>query len=86
MPTERFLKLPEEKKEKILEALIREFCDEPLESVSINRIVKETHVFGLKSYCFSSIFCPSLSKRKSVVCQKLAFAGVGVQLTFCPPK
>lgn len=44
MPTERFLKLPEEKKEKILEALIREFCDEPLESVSINRIVKEAGI------------------------------------------
>lgn len=44
MPTERFLKLPEEKKEKILEALIREFCDEPLESVSINRIIRDAGI------------------------------------------
>ena len=44
MPSERFLNLPQEKKDKISLAAMNEFCREPLESVSINRIIKEAGI------------------------------------------
>lgn len=44
MPSERFWKLPEEKKEKIRAAAMREYCSEPMENVSINRIIKEAGI------------------------------------------
>ncbi len=44
MPTERFYHLPEEKKEMIREAAIREFCRVPFEKASINKIVKNAEI------------------------------------------
>ncbi len=44
MPSKRFFKLPEEKKESIRKAAIEEFCRVPLESVSINMIVKNAGI------------------------------------------
>lgn len=44
MASERFYKLPEEKREKIINAALHEFCSEPLEAVSINKIVKEAGI------------------------------------------
>lgn len=40
MPSERFFKLPVEKREKIHAAAMQEFCTVPMEHVSINRIVQ----------------------------------------------
>lgn len=44
MPSERFFKLSQEKRDKISLAAMNEFCREPLESVSINRIIKEAEI------------------------------------------
>ena len=44
MASERFLKLPEDKKNKIISAAMHEYCNEPLEAVSINRIIKEAGI------------------------------------------
>ena len=44
MPSERFLNLPQEKRDKISLAAMNEFCREPLESVSINRIIREAGI------------------------------------------
>ncbi|MDO4265037.1 MAG: TetR/AcrR family transcriptional regulator [Eubacteriales bacterium] len=44
MASERFMKLPEDKKEKIIAAAMHEYCNEPLEAVSINRIIKEAGI------------------------------------------
>ena len=44
MPSERFLKLPAEKRQRILRAGFREFCQEPVSSASINNIIKEAEI------------------------------------------
>ena len=44
MPTERFLKLKEEKKRRILDAAFREFSRVPFREASINRIIKDADI------------------------------------------
>lgn len=44
MPTQRFLKLKEEKKQVILEAAVHEFSRVPYSSASINKIIKEADI------------------------------------------
>ena len=44
MPSERFLKLPEEKKKNIWEAAMAEFIRVPYDKVSINQIIKEAGI------------------------------------------
>jgi len=44
MPTERFLKLKEEKKRRILDAAFREFSRAPFREASINRIIKDAEI------------------------------------------
>ena len=44
MPTQRFLKLKEEKKQAILEAAVHEFSRVPYSSASINQIIKEADI------------------------------------------
>ncbi len=44
MPSERFLKLDEEKKDRIIEAAREELAAHPMEDVSINRIVKKAGI------------------------------------------
>ena len=44
MPTERFLKLKEEKKKRILDAAFREFSRVPFREASINRIIKDAEI------------------------------------------
>lgn len=44
MPTETFFKLPEEKKNRIVEASIKEFTRVPIEEVSIKNIVEEAGI------------------------------------------
>ncbi len=44
MPSERFFKLSEEKRDKVFRAALKEFCSEPMENISINRIIKEAGI------------------------------------------
>lgn len=44
MPTQRFLKLKEEKKQAILKAAVHEFSRVPYSSASINQIIKEADI------------------------------------------
>lgn len=44
MPTERFYRLPEEKKRIICSAAIKEFARVPIDKVSINQIIKEAEI------------------------------------------
>lgn len=44
MPTERFYRLPEEKKRSICRAAIKEFARVSVDKVSINRIIKEAEI------------------------------------------
>ena len=44
MPTQRFLKLEEEKKRRILEAAKKEFSSYDYDKVSINRIIQESDI------------------------------------------
>lgn len=44
MPSERFYKLPEEKRNRIKDAAMHEFCEAAMENVSINKIVKEAGI------------------------------------------
>ena len=44
MPTDRFLKLPEEKRRRILEAAFDNFCRCPASKVSINNIIREAGI------------------------------------------
>lgn len=44
MPSERFLKLSEEKQKRIVEAAVNEFARVPFESVSINQIIREADI------------------------------------------
>ena len=44
MPTQRFMKLKEEKKQAILEAAVHEFSRVPYSSASINQIIKEADI------------------------------------------
>lgn len=44
MPTERFLRLPEEKKRKIRLAAVEEFSRVPLEKASINKIIQAAEI------------------------------------------
>ena len=44
MPTQRFLKLKEEKRQAILEAAVHEFSRVPYSSASINQIIKEADI------------------------------------------
>lgn len=44
MPKETFLKLPEEKKDKIIKAAKKEFERVPLEQASIKNIVKDAEI------------------------------------------
>lgn len=44
MPTQRFLKLKEEKKQAILEAAVHEFSRVPYSSASINQIIREADI------------------------------------------
>ena len=44
MPTERFLKLKEEKQKRILDAAFREFSRVPFREASINRIIKDAGI------------------------------------------
>lgn len=44
MPSERFMRLPEEKRQAIWEAAMDEFLHQPFEKVSINKIIKEAGI------------------------------------------
>ncbi len=44
MPSERFLKLSEEKQKRIVEAAVNEFARVPFENVSINQIIREADI------------------------------------------
>ena len=44
MPTERFIRLPDEKKKVILEAAVDEFSRVPFDKVSINQIIKNAEI------------------------------------------
>lgn len=44
MPSERFMRLPEEKRQVIWEASMDEFLHQPFEKVSINRIIKNAGI------------------------------------------
>lgn len=44
MPTERFYRLPDEKKQVIRQAAIREFARVPIDKVSINKIIKDADI------------------------------------------
>lgn len=44
MPTERFYRLPEEKKRTIQEAAVREFARVSIDKVSINQIIREAEI------------------------------------------
>ena len=44
MPTERFYRLPEEKKRTIRDAAFKEFARVPIDKVSINQIIKEADI------------------------------------------
>ena len=44
MPTERFYRLPEEKKRIIRDAAFKEFARVPIDKVSINQIIKEADI------------------------------------------
>ncbi|MBE5785568.1 MAG: TetR/AcrR family transcriptional regulator [Clostridiales bacterium] len=44
MPTERFLNLPPEKQQTVLDAAKKELCDRNYDDLSINRIVKEAGI------------------------------------------
>ena len=44
MPSERFLRLNEEKRKRILEAAYKEFAQHPMEDVSINRIIRDAAI------------------------------------------
>lgn len=44
MPTERFLNLPQEKRQRILSAAMEEFTRVPYDEVSINRIICGAHI------------------------------------------
>ena len=44
MPTQRFLKLKDEKKRVILEAAVHEFSRVPYSAASINQIIKEAGI------------------------------------------
>lgn len=44
MPTEHFLKLPEEKRNRILKAAFDEYCRNPLSKVSINNIIRDAGI------------------------------------------
>ena len=53
MPTQRFLKLKEEKKQAILEAAVHEFSRVPYSSASINQIIKGgRHIQGGSFYTY----------------------------------
>lgn len=53
MPTQRFLKLKEEKKQVILDAAVHEFSRVPYSSASINQIIKEADIsLGKLLYIF----------------------------------
>ena len=53
MPSERFLRLPEEKRELICQIAMDEFVHVPLEKVSINRIIQKA---GISRGCFYTYF------------------------------
>lgn len=53
MPSERFLRLPEEKRELIYQIAMDEFVHVPLEKVSINRIIQKA---GISRGCFYTYF------------------------------
>lgn len=44
MPSERFMRLPEEKRQVIWEAAMDEFLHQPFEKVSINKIIKDAGI------------------------------------------
>ena len=44
MPSERFLNLPAEKRQRILSAAMREISGNPVEALSINRIIREAGI------------------------------------------
>lgn len=44
MPSQRFMRLPEEKRQVIWEAAMDEFLHQPFEKVSINRIIKDAGI------------------------------------------
>ena len=57
MPTERFYRLPEEKKRSICSAAVKEFARVPLDKVSINQIIKEAegvfiHILRINGICW----------------------------------
>ncbi len=60
MPTERFYRLPEEKKGSICSAAVKEFARVPLDKVSINQIIKEAvypegvfiHILRINGICW----------------------------------
>ena len=44
MPTERFLRLNDKKRDRILAASLKEFSEHPMEDISINRIIKDAGI------------------------------------------
>lgn len=44
MPKERFLNLPEEKKQRIIDAAVAEFSRVPFDQVSINKIIRSAEI------------------------------------------
>lgn len=61
MPTERFFRLPHEKQGAIMEAAIQEFSRVPLESVSINKIIRGADISRGSFYTYfedkQDLFC-----------------------------
>ena len=44
MPSSTFFRLPEEKRQRLLDAAREEFCAAPFDEVSINRIIRNAHI------------------------------------------
>lgn len=61
MPSERFFKLPEEKRERILRSGFREFCRGSVAVASINRIAREAEISRGSFYTYfedkADLFC-----------------------------
>lgn len=68
MPTERFLRLSLEKQDRIMAASEREFSEHPIESISINRIIRDAGISRGSFYTYfldkRDVFMYILERRK----------------------
>ena len=68
MPTERFLRLSLEKQDRIMAASEREFSEHPMESISINRIIRDAGISRGSFYTYfldkRDVFMYILERRK----------------------